>query len=512
MAVNENFLHKARALFPKLNETKVSLSDCVEPKQTENGDFTAVSLGASSLKKRELSEGDSVCLDFGDHETGYLTLNLTTVGSHPDAPVLLRVTFAERLSEFFEDVETYHGWVSKAWVQTEQVHLDVFPCDYTFPRRYAFRYVKIEVSAMSQKFRLIVSDASVTAVSSADEDRLLSYQPKDKAFLELDRVAVRTLHECMQTVFEDGPKRDRRLWLGDLRLEALANYQTYRQNDLVKQGLYLFAGDTLSDGRVAANMFVEPEICADDVSMFDYSLFFVTTLRDYVLETDDKEVLSDLYPTAVRQIELAASCLGSDGIIQDRDALGWCFVDWNMNLNKQASAHGIFLYALLAAEDLASHANDTERVSVFRKMYQDGVSAAKTVLFDASLGVFVSGEKRQVSYASQCWLILGGVLPSADEAAEVLRKVALLEGVEGMVTPYMYHQYIDALLYAGMEDEAKQVMEDYWGGMVRDGADTFFELYRPGHPNESPYGGTIVNSYCHAWSCAPAYFIRKYGW
>ena len=27
----------------------------------------------------------------------------------------------------------------------------------------------------------------------------------------------------MQDVFEDGPKRDRRLWLGDLRLEALAN-------------------------------------------------------------------------------------------------------------------------------------------------------------------------------------------------------------------------------------------------------------------------------------------------
>ena len=31
-----------------------------------------------------------------------------------------------------------------------------------------------------------------------------------------------------------------------------------------------------------------------------------------------------------------------------------------------------------------------------------------------------------------------------------------------------------------------------------------------GNPSESPYGGTIVNSYCHAWSCGPAYFLRKY--
>ena len=42
----------------------------------------------------------------------------------------------------------------------------------------------------------------------------------------LDRVSQRTLRDCMQTVFEDGPKRDRRLWLGDLRLQALANYAT----------------------------------------------------------------------------------------------------------------------------------------------------------------------------------------------------------------------------------------------------------------------------------------------
>jgi hypothetical protein len=31
----------------------------------------------------------------------------------------------------------------------------------------------------------------------------------------------------MQEVFEDGPKRDRRLWLGDLRLQALVNDVTF---------------------------------------------------------------------------------------------------------------------------------------------------------------------------------------------------------------------------------------------------------------------------------------------
>ena len=33
--------------------------------------------------------------------------------------------------------------------------------------------------------------------------------------------------------------------------------------------------------------------------------------------------------------------------------------------------------------------------------------------------------------------------------------------------------------------------------------------YNPSNPDESPYGSPIVNSYCHAWSCSPAYFLRR---
>ena len=47
-------------------------------------------------------------------------------------------------------------------------------------------------------------------------------------------------------------------------------------------------------------------------------------------------------------------------------------------------------------------------------------------------------------------------------------------------------------------------------GMMDMCADTFWELYNPENPAESPYGSSIVNSYCHAWSCTPTYLLRKY--
>ena len=60
-------------------------------------------------------------------------------------------------------------------------------------------------------------------------------------------------------------------------------------------------------------------------------------------------------------------------------------------------------------------------------------------------------------------------------------------------------------------DEAVDYIRHIWGGMVALGADTFFEVYVPTDPEFSPYGDKRVNSMCHAWSCTPTYFIRKYG-
>lgn len=79
-----------------------------------------------------------------------------------------------------------------------------------------------------------------------------------------------------------------------------------------------------------------------------------------------------------------------------------------------------------------------------------------------------------------------------------------------MVSPYMYHHYIDALIRSDEKELALEEMKRYWGGMIQDGADTFWELYNPENKYESPYGSVAINSFCHAWSCTPTYFLRKF--
>jgi hypothetical protein len=482
MVQNEHFLNVADRLKPTLIEKNV------------------MPLDMELHRQRLLSKGDILRLDFGNHFVGKVTLKFGFTGSHPDAPAWIRLKFAERECELSENAETYRGWISMGWIQQEQLHIDVLPSSIALPRRYAFRYLQIEVLDVSSKYQLKLEDALCVATTSADDAKLHPYLGTERQ-VRLDQIACHTLRECMQDVFEDGPKRDRRLWMGDLRMQALANYETFRNYDLVKRCLYLFAGTMMDGGRIGACLFTEPKIEVDDTVMFDYSLFYIPTLLDYYKATGDMETLRELAPTALHQLEVVRPYFGENHLVKDSNMLGWCFVDWNLGLNKQASAQGIYLYCLKAAIEMAG------LLGVNTQTLQEDFSAKKAaaeLLWNGSF--YVSGENQQVSWASQVWMTLGGATNGDAQLLERLEQTS----AEAMVTPYMYHNYIDALLTVGQKEKALQVMDAYWGGMMDDGADTFWELYNPQNPDESPYGGTIVNSYCHAWSCAPAYFLRKF--
>lgn len=195
----------------------------------------------AAFYQRELSSGDSVIIDFGNHYVGYLHFLCQSAGSPPDAPAHLQLTFGETLSEVCEPFSDYQGWLSSSWLQQQDLWLDVLPAEIDLPRRYCFRYLKVEVKAVSRKFRLQFTQIEVNAVTSAS-GACPAATTSDPQLRTIDNVAVLTLQNCMQEVFEDGPKRDRRLWLGDLRLQALVNDVTFARHDLVRRCLYLLPG------------------------------------------------------------------------------------------------------------------------------------------------------------------------------------------------------------------------------------------------------------------------------
>ena len=444
--------------------------------------------------------------DFGKHLVGYLSFDIEYTGMF-DCPLRLKIIFGEIPAEVAEGFDGDSGALGRGWLQDEVIVIDDLTQRIELPRRYAFRYVRIisEWNTGAIKFR--ICNIRCNSVSSADSScvtPLLESVPE--IYHQIDHASLNTLKNCMQTVFEDGPKRDRRLWLGDFRLQAKLNYLTFRNFDLCKRCLYLFAGTVDANGRLPACLYEKPEVHSGELFIYDYTALFVPTLLEYAEASGDWKTAEQLWPTALRQLEIVMDDIDANGLFRD-NGKWWLFIDWSESLDKQTALQGVVIFALKQGRILAEKLNITNKMNWMDKEIERLSHAAMKYMYDESEGYFVSGKDRQLSIASQVWMIIAGVI-EADQASELLRRCFASQETVMPAGPYLYHYVLEAMLIAGMEDQALELINDYWGGMLAYGTDTFWEVYDPNDLYLSPYGNHLMNSYCHAWSCTPAYFLR----
>ena len=467
---------------------------------------------------KSVQYGDSFYIDFGNHYVGYVSFEMRMIEQFPDAPVKLHLKFAENLYELMSDYDTYKGTLPGAWLQQETVYLDE-PTEVKLPRRYAFRYLKCTVDASSY-FRspIEVCNFKIHATTSADftsyKDlkELWKSDTVSEQLQAIDRVSCHTLENCMQRVFEDGPKRDRRLWLGDLRIQALTGYYAFpSENTLaaIKKCLYLFAAYGEQEGRTPESIF---QYSKGNISschaLVDYSLLFPVCVCDYYEHTKDTKLVDDLFDMADKQILIGRDD-SKDGILNTQEGW-WTFIDWCPGLKKNTSLQGVFLYALRKMITLCQETGRSEKAKEYQGYLKTFGDAAKEKLYDKESGYFVNAyDEEQLSIHSQVWMILGGVV-EGEEAKDLLQRIMKESDKKIAVSPYMHHYVVEAMMESGMKDEALQYITSYWGGMVERGADTFWEVYVPDDFYASPCKNPVMNSACHAWSCSAAYFIRRY--
>ncbi len=455
-----------------------------------------------------LKSGQKVILDFGDHCVGCLRFDVNDkAGEIMDSPALLKFTFGEFPLEIVSLPENYKGWLGSGWFQTETKPIVFTPWSGMLERRYSFRYLMIERTDNSPKTTIILNDLHVDTVTSAKECNAPFVEIKDSLLERIYHMSLKTLKDCEQDVFEDGPKRDRRLWIGDLKLQALTDYYTFKNTDLIKRCIYLFAGCRTSEGVVASCLYPDNSTYINDWAFLDYSLFFISCLYDYVVNTGDDSLLADLYDVAYDQMDIIGKMMNERGVIVGRESVeDDAFIDWCPDLDKEVAFLGVYIYTLRQLRYL------TEIVGKNCAALDEKIKKLEEVLlgyYSNENGVFVTSAG-QISWHSQVWAVLSGAL-AQEECKELLLKTEKINPDKIMHTPYMIHYYIEALVGSGLEDKAMDFIKHYWGKMVDAGFDCCPEVFNPDDDFDSPYNAPELNSACHAWSCTPAYWIiRKY--
>lgn len=506
--MNKYYLEKADINCPKLYEREITTDSTVEIVPDETA-FFGVKVKPLGKNKEEFVKGDRFILDFGAHCVGYLSFRMRHAMRYLDAPVKIKLRFGETPIELFRSADSYHGGLCETWLQEDIVTLD-FPEIVRLPRRYCFRYLEVTVLGTPHEVRL--TDFAVTTVSSADYSKLEPLPVgTDPALVEIDRVAAKTLADCMQSAYEDGPKRDRRLWTGDLRLQALTDYYLFKNDRLARRCLYLFAACEEEGKYLPGCLYQKPAVFFDDgMGICDYAMLYCAALCDYYEHTGDTETALDLYPVAKRQMDLAHGLIREDGSLAFLD--GWfSFIDWAPDIQRMLPCLGVVLYAMEKTAALAASLGDTESAAKWNAKVAETRRLVYENFFDKAGNRFITDkyEVPQYSVQAQAWLILGGVT-AGEEGQAVLRRCLVSADALKPVTPYMHHYVVEAMVKLGMKDEALAYIKSYWGSMIDNGADTFWEAYAPDNAELSPYNDVIMNSFCHAWSCSPSYFIRKY--
>lgn len=505
----EALLSKAVAPMLRYRSIKpVRLVKIVPDKSYYQGWAVKSAGGTEDAYGRRLKQDDEIIFDFGEHLVGRFSIAIDQANSKSNSKLQLQFSFAEMPCELGEAVGTaFKGTISPSWVQRTTIVFEDGRQAYTLPDRYAFRYVRVRAAHLAPGHCFAITSVGAVAESSADCSKVSDCAGLTGLDRRIYEVAAATLRDSMQTVLEDGPKRDRRLWLGDLRLQALANYKTFRNYDVVKRSLYLCAGCAFTNGMTATAVFERPTIENAGSRILDYTALFGTTVLEYMEASGDMMAVEDLWPCVKASAKAVIAAVDESGLVKEQNGW-WNFIDWQDGLNRQASEQGAIIFGLKRTLELAGKLGRTHEVDWIGVQVAKMEKRAVEALWDRERNLWISGAERNVSWMSQAYLSIAEVGTLEMRRMAILNVRSMKNAVRPR-TPYAYHYFAMGMDCAGMKNEALELVRDYWGGMVQKGADTFWEVYDPEDDRCSPYKAIILNSYCHAWSCAPLCFLGK---
>jgi hypothetical protein len=196
----------------------------------------------------------------------------------------------------------------------------------------------------------------------------------------------------------------------------------------------------------------------------------------------------------------------------------WCFVDWAPHLNGNSNPPA------LTATDLYTCWAVRRAVYLLRVM-GDAADAARYVRWDRQL---IHAARRYLAdHATHTYTGLRQVnamaidshVADARQRAAIYRRI-LAPGCPSWkqeATPYYNNFVLFALGHLGRTAEGLAFSKKYWGGMIREGATTFWEAYDNAWPKKHFHrylqaDGTqgYFVSLCHGWSTGVTNWLTEY--
>ena len=339
--------------------------------------------------------------------------------------------------------------------------------------------------------------------ASFNEERSGTFRCSDEELNRIWDVAAYTMDLTTREFFVDGIKRDRWTWSGDAIQSYLMNYYLRFDTECVKRTIRQLRG--------------KDPVTAHVNTIMDYTFYWFKSILDFYLYTGDLAFVREMWPKMVSLMDYVLRRTNTDGMAEGQPD-DWIFVDWvDFPMHKRGTLCFEQLLFCKALETMHTCATLLGIDSPYGVLAADLLEKIKATFWSEERHAFLhaieEGEMNEmVTKFPNMFAIIYGYA-SLEEQASILRHVLLNEQVEAITTPYMRFYELEALCTMGMQTSVLPEMKAYWGGMLREGATTFWEKYIPsehGTQHLAMYGRPYGKSLCHAWGASPIYILGKY--
>lgn len=363
----------------------------------------------------------------------------------------------------------------------------------------AFRYVYIEKEPDSS-FEEVLMDYEYAPF---DTERSGSFRCSDEELNHIWDVAAYTMDLTTREFFMDGIKRDRWTWSGDAIQSYLMNYYLRFDTECVKRTIRQLRG--------------KDPVTAHVNTIMDYTFYWFKSIYDYYLYTADIAFVREMWPRMVTLMDYVEGRLNEDGMAEGQ-ADDWIFVDWvDFPMHKRGTLCFEQILLMKAMETMAVCSKLLNIKTDYRVKSESLRNKIKQTFWSyeqkAYYHAIENGKiNKQITKFANMFAILYG-LAYEEERHEIMQSVMLNPVIDPITTPYMRFYELETLCIDGLQEQVLQEMKAYWGGMLREGATSFWEKYNPeekGTQHLAMYGRPYGKSLCHAWGASPIYLIGKY--
>jgi len=426
----------------------------------------------------------SMFVDFGKETFGYIKLNgLKGKG---------------RISLYFGESPEEAQDTARCEL-ADKIDVDQNGGDFTFSGSRAFRYVTIYYDD-----NISINDVSMLYEYSPVKQRG-SFKCSDDEVNKIWDVSAYTLHLNTREFFIDGIKRDRWVWSGDAYQSYLMNYYLFFDSPTVTHTLLALRG--------------KDPVTSHINTIMDYTFYWFLGINDYYQYTGDKTFIEQNYPRMQSMMDYCLSRRDKDGLMQGLTG-DWVFIDWADGLSKQGEVSFeqiLFCRSLETMAQCAKIAHDDAGAEKYAAI----AANLRTKIFSyywneqkhALVHSRIDGKPTDnVTRYANMFSIFFNYLDDAKKQ-DVKKYVLLNNDVPKITTPYMRFYELESLCAMGEQSYVLKQIKDYWGGMLKLGATTFWEEYNPaksGADVYAMYGRPYGKSLCHAWGASPIYLLGKY--